>query len=121
VLAAVDIPSLLDMDRFRFATLDFAGAVSPPPHLPFLEGAGPTVAYLRKLGYGYIAAQSPGRSGIYYYRLYVRDLRLQVYFDREDAADYFAWEKAVTTLERSGRYPVKRVGDISVIDIRAPR
>ena len=117
VLAAVDLPGLLDMGRFRIASLDFAGAVSPPPHLPFVTGPGPTVAYLRRLGYDYIVAESPGISGIYYYPLYVRDLRLQVYFEREDAPFYFAWEKTVTTLETNGLYPVQRVGTLAVIDI----
>jgi hypothetical protein len=117
VLAAVDLPGLLDMGRFRLATLDFAGAVSPPPHLPFVAGPAPTVAYLRTLGYDYIVAESPGISGIYFYPLYIRDLRLQVYFEREDAPFYFAWEKTVTTLETNGLYPVQRVGALAVIDI----
>ena len=121
LLAAVDLPSLLDMTRFRVATLDFAGAVSPPPHMPFLDGPGPTVAYLRQLGYRYIATETTGQLGIYYYPLYVRDLRFPVYFDREEAPWYFAWEKVVRELETSGQYRVARSGDLALIDLGALR
>ena len=76
VLAAVQRPALLDFGKYSFSTLDGAGSVSPPPHLPFFRGPLAIERYLRQLGYRYILAESPSDPGLYnvnmFYALFVR-------------------------------------------------
>ncbi len=117
VLAAVDRPTLLDYSTYTFATLDSPGAVSPAPHMPFFEGADAKVAYLRHLGYTYIAAESPAQLGLYRFRFLVELLRSPEYFSREQAPYNIDWQSTVTSLEDSGRYQVRTSGELSLIRI----
>jgi hypothetical protein len=117
VLAAVDRPTLLDYSSYTFATLDSPGAVSPAPHMPFFEGADAKVAYLRHLGYTYIAAESPAQLGLYRFRFLVELLRSPEYFSREQAPYNIDWQSTVTSLENSGRYQVRTSGELSLIRI----
>jgi hypothetical protein len=117
VLAAVDRPALLDYSTYTFATLDFPGAVSPAPHMPFFQGADAKVAYLRHLGYTYIASESPSQPGLYYFRYLVDELRSPQYFFREQAPYNIDWQSTVTSLENSGKYTVRTVGELSLIRI----
>ena len=117
VLAAVDLPSLLDPTRYDVATVDFPGATSPPPHLPFFRGTAPVVAYLRHLGYRYVVAESPSVPGLYYYRFLLRNLASPATFSRAMAAYGIDWQGIVTNLETSGRYPVRRAGSLALITI----
>ena len=65
VLAAVNYPALLDPTRYTFSTLDIAGSVSPPPHMPFGKGLAAKLTYLREQGYDYILAQDDNTYGLY--------------------------------------------------------
>jgi hypothetical protein len=117
VLAAVDTPALLDYSRYSFATLDSPGAVSPPPHMPFFQGADAKVTYLRHLGYDYIAAESPAQFGLYRFRFLLQLLRSPEYFSREQAPYNIDWQSTVTSLETSGNYEVRTSGNLSLIRI----
>jgi len=118
VLAAVDLPTLLDMTRYDVVTLDSPGAVSPPPHMPFFRGAAADVAYLRAQGFDYIVAESPSALGPHNLGFIIRSLRSSEYFSREQAAYNIDWQGVVTNLEQSGRYPVRRAGQLALVDIR---
>jgi hypothetical protein len=66
VLAAVDVPSLLISDSYELNTLDVAGSVSPPPHLPYFLGTQAKLKWLRDRGYDYIIAVDPAASACLY-------------------------------------------------------
>ncbi|HTZ10492.1 MAG TPA: hypothetical protein VMB72_15570 [Acidimicrobiales bacterium] len=118
VLAAVDEPALLDPERFTFATLDIAGAVSPPPHMPYFEGLGPKLRYLRRLGYGYIVTQSDTDFGEYRLQLYTQiDPRLSDYHDRAWGPYLIDWQRSVNVLEAQHPSWVRRVGSLALIRI----
>ena len=118
VLAAVNLPGLLDFSRFSFASLDLAGAVSPPPHLPYFEGSAAVVQYLREHGYHYIVSeQATSQLGLWYFRFYPRELHSPTYFYHEQAPYPIDWYSTVNSLEHSGHYRVRTVGTLSLIDI----
>jgi hypothetical protein len=79
VLAAVNLPALLDSSRFEFATLDLPGSVSPPPHMPFFRGVDAKLDYLRSQGFTYVLAQLPEPNGLYNRQSWVVALRSKVY------------------------------------------
>jgi hypothetical protein len=86
VLAAVDVPSLLLSDRSDVGTLDLAGSTSPPPHLPYFQGTGAKLAWLRAHGYRYVIAADPTASTCLYNRsLQEQDAR------GEHGQPYQAW------------------------------
>ena len=120
VFAAVDDPSLLSFSRYEFVTLDEPGAVSPPPHMPFFNGAQAKVTYLRRLGFQYIVASSPSAPGSYQRRSEERNLHSPNYNYRKDAPYYLDWLSSVASLERGGSYPVLYAGTLGLIDIRPP-
>jgi len=115
VLSAVERPALLDMTRYRVATLDIPGAVSPAPHLPYFEGTPRKVAYLRHLGFTYIVAEPDRSPGLYHD--WHAFLRSTSYFRRAYAIYFADWQSTVNTLERSGQYQVRYAGDLALIRI----
>jgi hypothetical protein len=117
VLAAVDFPTLLEYSTYTFATLDAPGAVSPAPHMPFFQGADAKVAYLRHLGYTYIAADSPAQLGLYRFHFVEWQLHSPEYFAREQAPYLIDWQSTVTSLENSGKYQISTSGTLSLIRI----
>jgi hypothetical protein len=117
VLVAVEDPSLLDLSKFHFATLDIPGAVSPPPHMPYFHGAFAKVAYLRHLGYQYIVSEYPPSSGDLYGD-WPEFLLSTAYFRRAYATYFADWQSTVTGLENSHHYNVTYFGGIALIDIR---
>ena len=115
VLASVEEPALLDFGKFRFATLDIAGAASPPPHMPYFAGAAAKVAYLRHLGYDYILYQLPQLGDLYGDW---RDFVVSSSYYRRAYASYFAdWQSTVQTLEADTDYRSLYVGTLALIKI----
>ena len=117
VLAAVDQPSLLDVSKFSFATLDVAGSVSPPPHMPFFTGTEAKLRYLRAQGFGYIAVSASSDLGLYQVVTWQHDLRSANYNYRAWAPYFIDWSAFVTALERHRASTVNAVGSLAVIDI----
>jgi hypothetical protein len=118
VLAAVDYPALLDPTRYRFATLDIAGAVSPAPHMPFFQGAAAKVGYLQRAGYQYIVADSPMVHGLYWEGFYTRlAIYLTDFHDRAWAPYMIDWQRSVSALEFSGTYRTWKAGSLTLIRI----
>lgn len=118
VLAAVDEPALLDPDRYSFATLDVAGAVSPPPHMPFFAGAAAKVRYLRSLGYQYIVTQDDTDYGEYRLRFYTQvDPHQSDFHDRAWGPYLIDWQSTVNALESAHPARVRRVGSLALIRI----
>ena len=118
VLASVNLPGLLDFSRFDFASLDMAGAVSPAPHLPYFQGSEAVVRYLRSHGYHYIVSeQATAQLGLAFFRNFPRELRSPYYYYHEQAAYPIDWYSTVNSLEHSGRYRVRTVGTLSLIDL----
>ena len=118
VLAAVDEPALLDASKYRFATLDIAGAVSPPPHMPFFRGAAATVRYLRSIGVEYVVASAPAVRGLYWLTFYTHLAPyLSDYHDRAWAPYMIDWEGTVTALEDRGGHRVWHAGSLTLIRI----
>ena len=55
LLSAAERPYLFRFDRQVVHTLEFLGAVSPAPGMPFFKGPEPLARYLRELGYTHLA------------------------------------------------------------------
>lgn len=109
VLAAVDTPAFLDFSRYRFATLDIAGATSPPPHLPIFGSAPAAIAYLRHLGIDGIVASSTRTGGLYSERPWSADLHSGIY-DYQVLGRYFvAWANLLDAFEHDPQVTVTRV------------
>ncbi len=117
VLAAVDYPTLLSFSRYQFATLDLAGSVSPPPHMPYFTGASAKVAYLRSLGYDDIVADSKLERGLYQFKAWDNDLHSPRYNYRAWAPYFLDWMSTVTTLERTDAAHVRYFGSLVLIPI----
>jgi hypothetical protein len=118
VFVALERPALLPFARFRFATLDGAGSVSPAPHLPYFTGTHSKVQYLRHLGFGYIAAELPGDLGLYNLNQVVYGLlRDGAFFDETQAAYYIDWDGFVRSLEMDPHYSVRQFGTLLLIRI----
>ena len=117
VFSAVDEPSLMSFSRYTFATLDLAGSASPPPHMPFFQGADADVRYLRAQGFDYIAADSPTAKGLYQLAPWQYDLYSHNFNYRAWAPYFIDWSKTVTTLEHDPAYAVGHFGSLSLIDI----
>ena len=118
VLAAVDFPALLDESRYRFATLDIAGAASPPPHMPFFQGADVKVRYLRQVGIQYIVAQSPSVEGLYWGSFYTRRALYETdYHERSWAPYMIDWLGSVSAIESDDRYQTWHSGSLTLIRI----
>jgi hypothetical protein len=117
VLAAVDFPGLLDFSRYDFATLDIVGAVSPPPHMPYFEGAMAKVDYLRRLGYQYIVTESPSDQGLYDLQTWLGDYKSEVVAYRRWVPYFVDWQSSMATLERSNRFEVRSSSSLVLIRI----
>jgi hypothetical protein len=117
VLGAVTYPALLGFSRYQFATLDLAGGASPPPGMPFFQGAQAKVDYLRGLGYQYIVAESSDQLGLYRTRPWLVDLRGSAYAYRAWAPYFIDWQSSVTELEQNYRFPVRYAGPLALIRI----
>ena len=117
VLAAVNQPGLLDMSKFTVATLDQPGAASPPPHMPLFFGPNPLVKYLRRLGYQYVAVDSPTTFGIYNQAQWEASKKDPVWTKHEYGRYYLQWLQDVSALE-SGAYPTQHARWLRLIDIR---
>ncbi|HUI02745.1 MAG TPA: hypothetical protein VLZ77_04335 [Acidimicrobiales bacterium] len=118
VLAAVDYPALLDASRYRFATLDIAGAASPPPHLPFFQGAAAKVRYLRQVGIQYVVAESPSVEGLYWGAFYTRlALYNTDYHERSWTPYMIDWQGSVSAMESDGRYQTWHDNTLTLIRI----
>jgi len=115
VLSAVERPALLDMTKYRVATLDIPGAVSPAPHLPYFEGTARKIAYLRDLGFTYIVVEPDRSPGLYHD--WHGFLRSDSYFRRAYAIYFADWQSTVNTLERSGQYQVRYARSLTLIRI----
>ena len=115
VLASVEDPALLDFGRFRFATLDIAGAASPPPHMPYFVGAAAKVSYLRHLGYQYILYQLPEPGDLY--GDWQNFLVSSSYYRRAYASYFVDWVSTVQALESDPAYGTSYVGSLALIKI----
>ena len=115
VLSAVEYPALWDFSRFQFSTLDIAGAVSPPPHMPYFQGAAAKVAYLRHLGFDYIVTESPVKTDLY--GGWQEFLSSTSYYRKAYASYFGDWQSTVTQLENDGRYGVTHIGHLALIKI----
>ncbi|HTZ09532.1 MAG TPA: hypothetical protein VMB72_10685, partial [Acidimicrobiales bacterium] len=115
VLAAVDKPALLDYSRYTFATLDVPGYTSPPPHLPVFASVADQVAYLRHLGYDFVAVESPTDLGLYSEGQWLNEVRVRGYYYRAWSVYYLAWQQTVQGLETDGHYAVRYAGPLALI------
>ena len=68
VLAAVETPELLTMDKFNVQVLGWPGNGSPSPGAPFDSGPTAFMGYLKHLGFQYLLVETPKVSyGLYSY------------------------------------------------------
>ena len=118
VLAAVDDPGLLSFSRFQFATLDFPGAASPPPHLPLFAGADAVVRYLRRQGYDYVLADSPTAFGFYNRAQWQASVKSLNWNSHQYGRYFLQWSSIVDSLEHDQRYHTLTVDRLTLIDLR---
>jgi hypothetical protein len=118
VLAAVDDPGLLDFSRFTFATLDFPGAASPPPHLPLFAGANAVVRYLQAQGYSYILADSATAFGFYNRAQWEASFKHVNWTTHQYGRYFLRWSSIVDNLEHDQRFHTLTVDRLTLIDLR---
>ena len=116
VLAAVDYPALLSFTKYQFATLDLVGAVCPPG-MPYGKGPRAEVAYLRRLGYGYVVAEAPSDPGLYNIPSWSAAYRSRIYAYRLWAPYFIHWQRTVSILEQSHEFSVRHAGSLVLIRI----
>ena len=118
VLAAVDDPGLLSFSGFTFATLDFPGAASPPPHLPLFSGADAVVRYLRRQGYEYVLADSPTAFGFYNRAQWQASVKSFNWTSHQYGRYFLKWSSIVDSLEHDQRFHTLTVDRLTLIDLR---
>lgn len=76
LLVMVDFPHMLDFSRNEIFNVDTAAAVSPPPGMPYFQGAERVAQYLRGSGIRYVAFTKPTRAVALYRRdVWEKELR----------------------------------------------
>jgi hypothetical protein len=120
-LVAVDDPSLLDFARFKFATLDLVGAVSPHGSMPVYQGPQAIISYLKSLGYHYIVTDNPAASGLYNLAQWQYTAAHGDYSDSR-IADYFvSWQHSIDRMIASPHIQSEGVAYFKVISLDHPR
>ena len=117
LLAAVELPGLLDMGRFSFTSLDVPGGASPPPHLPYDRGIAPVLVYLHRLHITGIVATAPGAAGLYNFAAAEANLTSGVPYYRQSAQYTVWWDELVRALTH--RYHTVRVGRLEYLSLSA--
>ena len=118
VLAAVDDPGLLDFSKFDFATVDFPGAASPPPHLPLFKGTQAVLRYLRSLGYSFLVADSPTAFGFYNRAQWKVSLKSDNWTTHQYARYFLQWLTVVDGLEQDRSLHKVVAQRLTLIDLR---
>lgn len=119
VLAAVDDPGLLDFSRFGFATLDEVGSASPSPGIPVLEGPGPVIEYLQRLGYTGIVASSWRRPGLYNRAQWTASLTSSIPIYRAEARYFLAWLNDLDAMRHDPAVGVRQLGSLVEVKFKS--
>ncbi|HSN13040.1 MAG TPA: hypothetical protein VLT61_00305, partial [Anaeromyxobacteraceae bacterium] len=118
VAAAVARPFLWDLGRQRIDSVDIPGVVSPAPGLPSGGGADALAAYLRQLGYEFLAFTPPATGPSLYQRSRWQALaRGHLPMWRDLGGRVGAFLDDVDALSRERRV-VYTSGEIVVVDLR---
>ena len=101
LLVMLDRPYLLDFRRNDIVSLDLPGGVSPPPGLFQIETPHEVVWYFRELGYSWLGAVRPSKSGGFYalwrWKTHADGIRMNWQYDPSDVA---AWQAIGRTIMR---------------------
>lgn len=118
VLAAVDVPGLLDLAKFDVATIDLPGGSSPVPHMPFFQGSAAQIAYLEREGFSYVVMSNQNDYGFYFRDQWVASLTQPPWYAEAIALYMVDWLDTENALLADPVYAKSTVGQLTVVRLR---